>query len=78
MLTASHVLYAVRYQILALLVGLIAWQQWLSYHRLSQFKGPFWYSVTNLWLANSILHRRAHLDLYKVYQTHGQSSTLEQ
>lgn len=70
-----ELLWATRYQCLTLLVGLLLFQQWISWRRLSQFRGPFWASFTNLWMANSIAQRRAHLDLFEVSQEYGSVST---
>jgi hypothetical protein len=66
-----ELIYSTRYQILALLVGSVIWQQWASYRRLSQFKGPFWASLTNLWMANSVVNRKQHLDLFEVSKKYG-------
>jgi hypothetical protein len=62
--------YTAKY-LIPLLVSVVAWQSWNSWYRLSQFRGPFWASVTNLWMANSVAHRRAHLDLFDVSEKYG-------
>lgn len=65
-------LYAVKYELLTLVASIVIWQQWRSWHRLSNFKGPFLASLSNLWMANSIAHRRAHLDLFEVSEKYGE------
>jgi hypothetical protein len=65
-------LYAARY-LLGLLFGTILWKQWSSYRRLSQFKGPFWASITNLWMADMVSRKRQHMDLFEVHQRYGPS-----
>jgi hypothetical protein len=69
--SALDLLYTARYSLLALFFGTLLLQQWLSYRRLSHFKGPVWASLTSLWLAGSVSRRRAHLDLYDVYLQYG-------
>lgn len=54
-----------------LLAVYFLFQQWQSYRRLSQFKGPLWAGLTSLWLARSVSRRQAHLDLYEVYLQYG-------
>jgi len=58
--------------LVATVLGIVIFQQYMSWRRLSQFRGPFWASVTNLWMANSIAHRRPHLDLFEVSQKYGE------
>ena len=74
MATAFQVLqsaYEVRYHVLGLLVSYILYLQWASYRRLAQFRGPFWASLTNLWMAQSISKRKSHLDLFEVSEKYG-------
>jgi len=65
------ILYDAKYFALVPLVVYVLWQQWQSHRRLSQFKGPFWAGITNLWLARSVSRKRAHLDLYEAYLQYG-------
>ena len=65
------VLSDVKYPVLVIFVVYFVFQQWQSYRRLSSFPGPFWASLTNLWLARSVSRRRAHQDLYEVYLQYG-------
>ena len=60
-----------KYLTLVLFIVYVLWQQWQSYRRLSQFKGPLWAGITNLWLARSVSRKRAHLDLYEAYLQYG-------
>jgi hypothetical protein len=69
--SALPVLSDGKYPLLGLFVVYVLFQQWQSYRRLSQFKGPFWAGLTSLWLARSVSRRRAHLDLYEVHQQYG-------
>jgi hypothetical protein len=64
-------LFTVRYVLLALLVSVLSGLQLASYRRLSNFRGPFWASVSNLWMLKSVYLRKAHLDLYHAYQKYG-------
>lgn len=65
------VLSDVKYPVVVLFVLFVLFQQWRSYRRLSQFKGPFWAGITSLWMARSVSRRRAHLDLYETYLQYG-------
>lgn len=65
------ILFNVRYLLVALFLGAYVWAQCTSYYRLSNFRGPFWASITNLWMVRSVYLRRAHLDLYHAYQKYG-------
>lgn len=62
-----------KYALLVLIVGFFLLQQWQSYRRLAQFKGPYWAGITNLWLARSVSRRRAHLDLFETFLQYGSS-----
>lgn len=66
-----ELLYSARYLVGLLVAANFIWQQWVSYRRLSQFKGPFWASLTNFWMVNSVLNRRQHLDLFDVSNEYG-------
>jgi hypothetical protein len=70
---ALSVISDTKYPLLVLVVGFFALQQWQSYRRLAQFKGPFWAGITNLWLARSVSRRRAHLDLFETFLQYGSS-----
>ena len=66
------VLFNFKYLLLiSFLLGVVVLVEWISYNRLSNFKGPFWASVTNLWMAKSVYYRNAHLDLFHAYQEYG-------
>jgi hypothetical protein len=69
------VLFTFKYLLVVLfLLGVVVLVEGTSYNRLSNFKGPFWASVTNLWMAKSVYYRNAHLDLFHVYQKYGSSA----
>lgn len=61
----------IKYLALAVVVIVFLGYQWTSYSRLSNFKGPSWAAITNLWMFKCVYLRRAHLDLYQVSQRYG-------
>lgn len=64
-------LFASKYVVLVLFLAIITALQFKSYNRLSNFKGPFWAGMTNMWMAKSVYYRNAHLDLFRVHQNYG-------
>jgi hypothetical protein len=43
----------------------------LTYRRLRQFKGPFWASITKVWLLERDLGGQSHLDMEDICDTYG-------
>jgi hypothetical protein len=48
-----------------------SWKQWVSYHRLAKFKGPFWASVTNLWMARNMVSGEIHKKVSSTMEEYG-------
>jgi hypothetical protein len=53
----------------------IAVRKYFAYHRLAQFKGPFWASWTELWLAKVTWESRIHTALRDVNEKYGTPSS---
>jgi CDP-diglyceride synthetase len=63
-------LFTARY-LLAIFLTIIVSLRWITYRRLSNFKGPFWAGITNLWLARLVYLRKPHADLFHASQKYG-------
>lgn len=73
--SAFDLIYTAGYPLFAVFFGAVLVQQWLSYRRLSDFKGPFWASWTSLWLVGIVNRRKTHLELYETYLQYGSPRT---
>jgi hypothetical protein len=49
------------------------WKQWNSYQRLAKFRGPFWASVTNLWMAKNMTSGEKHKRVSSTMEEDGKS-----
>jgi len=66
-----ELLYSSCYTIFFLSITIYAWLEWVSYHRLRQFKDPVLPHFSNIWMTNSISTKAAHLKLYNISEKYG-------